>query len=171
MSLSMKEVEKELRETLEPLEPDALRQHLQDLGYEPDKRVGKAKLIEAIVKAEKERIAEAGKTTAKAAKKQLQKGENPLRIEFQNLQNPGKDIEFDFGLPHPTRKKKNGKPVVVMSHYHLFHGQVYDLPPAVVKHLHKLQYYDAEAIEIGGQVRSRRVARRRCNCIRIEDLQ
>jgi hypothetical protein len=147
--------EQEFRDTFETMTKDEIKEYLTDAGYSVDDSLTKDKLVDAAVKFELSNRDTAAKTSGESAKKQSKDtGDRIINVRFQNIENPGCELEFTL----EAGKYK----------YRLYDGQVYELPVKVVEHLNSLQVPFTQPVidaNTGEQRGIRKTMRNRFSCI------
>ncbi len=155
MSQKTVDYKSDLVSVFEDMTKDQIKEYLEDNGYNVDQSLNKDKLVEAAVKFESENRDSAASSNTEYAEKQSKDTEDEiLKVKFMNVENPGGDLEFTL----QAGKYK----------YHLYDGQVYDLPKKVVNHLNSLQVPFTQPVidaNTGEQRGVRKSWRNRFTCI------
>jgi len=137
-----------LTDQLKRMDKPALRSYLLEFfGHKAEESVSKEDLAKTILSLNRARVAEA-QTETKTTAERVATAKDPIvKIEFQNIESPGTDLEFCFGNA-PKRFGKDGEPKSgIIPKYHLIHNETAEVPYSVFVHLNSLKVPEHKFIE------------------------
>lgn len=131
--------DEKLRFELMRLSIPVLTSWLENMGYKASESIGKAELVDGIIKATARQVKASEALVREATEASLTDEDPVVDMVFENLESPGASIEFAWQPPDGCLKRnKNGK-IVPKPVWHFFPGRTYKVPLSVVNHLNSLQ--------------------------------
>lgn len=130
-----------LQKELEGMNKRQLIQYANEqMGYTIDEKLTKEAIVTALVQLDDNRKMEAQKVNRESTAKAVSETDPAIKVQFYNMESPTADLEFAYPGPRGMRGPVNKKGFSKCPVYHLFPGQITELPYSVIEHLEGLTF-------------------------------